>query len=442
MVKSIAKMNYDEDRTVPWKPLLLIFSAALVVRIAAMLVLQSWHFDSEWEFGYELGRLGRALASGNGFILYEGQPPSATFPPVYPLIMAAFFWIFGISSQASAVGILVFQSFCAGVAAVLLFIIGMRLWGAQQGLVAASIWAVYPSSIYFSLKLVWYCELAIMLVLIAVVIAVSARPPARFSRAACFGAISGVIILTDPSMAIYLAFLLLWMLRIQATKLPRLVGLLLAAGIALIVVVSPWAVHNWVFLGSPRIVKSNFGEALFLGNNPIATGANTADERAQAYKGLDREELNYYGNQPELVRDRYFMLKAFEWMEANPLRFAQFTANRISYFWGINPSVGPRSAIRLVYFAPLLVLSLIGLWICIRRGWHAMPVWLFILMHPIPFYISHVGAGRYSYSVEPFVLLLASVPLAIWLGRIWQPGSVSQRLRHIHKSYSVGRGSA
>jgi hypothetical protein len=34
------------------------------------------------------------------------------------------------------------------------------------------------------------------------------------------------------------------------------------------------------------------------------------------------------------------------------------------------------------------------------------------LIYPLPYYLTHVARGRYSYPVEPFVVLLAAVPLA------------------------------
>ena len=99
------------------KSLILIFAIALVVRIALMLILQSWEFPTDKAFGYEMGLLGRGLASGKGFVLRDLNSPSAAFPPVYPLVVGGVFSIFGIYSKAAAMVLLLFQSVCSAVSA-------------------------------------------------------------------------------------------------------------------------------------------------------------------------------------------------------------------------------------------------------------------------------------------------------------------------------------
>jgi 4-amino-4-deoxy-L-arabinose transferase-like glycosyltransferase len=417
------KLFGENGQSLSWKPLSVVFLSALLVRVAVMLVLQSWEFKSNWEFGWELAELGQSLVKGNGFtrIRSDGQLSMAAFPPVYPIILAVFFSIFGTYSRAAAVGVFMFQSVCAGVIAVLLAVIGTRLWNAKIGVIAALIWAIYPTSIFYSVIHVWYCELAAMLLFLAVAIAVAAQSPPSLSRAALFGTLSGVIILTDPTLSIYLAMLLLWMLIRQGAKLPGLVVLLLTGGLAVGAVLSPWAIHNWLVLGSPRIVKSNFGEALYLGNNPVAEAGSPKAERLEAYTTLDEKELNYYRNQSELVADRYFMGKALEWIQDHPFRFAQLTAKRIYYFWLPSPGLGRKSWLRFAYFGPLLALALYGLWIGGRHFWQLTPIWLFMLIYPLPYYLTHVAAGRYSYPVEPFVVLLAAIPIGFLFQRVVFP---------------------
>lgn len=50
---------------------------ALVVRLIAMLCLRTYQFPSDWEMGYEMGRLAQSLASGWGFSMV--RPLAACF---------------------------------------------------------------------------------------------------------------------------------------------------------------------------------------------------------------------------------------------------------------------------------------------------------------------------------------------------------------------------
>jgi 4-amino-4-deoxy-L-arabinose transferase-like glycosyltransferase len=389
-----------------WKMLLLIVVAALVVRIVCLLALQSWEFNREWVYGHEMGRIGKWLALGKGFMLEE-DTPTAKFTPAYPFVVAGFFLLFGVYSKAAAIGLFLFQSLCAGVSAVCLVILGNRFFGRTAGLMAGCMWVIYPTSIFYSVVHIWYCEFAVMLLLLTMVVAVMAERPPTLWHIAGLGGLSGLIMLTDSTMNLYLPLLLLWTLVVGRVGLPKLtiagVVWVVAAGI----VVSPWIVRNGLLIGSPRLMKSNAGEALFYGNNPFSSGTNDRTEMAQAEAALDQQELQYYQSQSELIYHQYLRGKALEWIREHPANFVWLTIRRVGYFWGGIPRLGAKTWLRRAYYVPLIILALYGLWRSRHRWWHLAPVWLFLLVYPLPYYLMHVARGRYLYPVEPLVVLLA-----------------------------------
>jgi len=90
---------------------LLIAALTVLVRVAYMMVFESWEFKHEWAFGHEMGRMGQWLAEGKGFTL-DGTSPTAKFPPVYPLVVGGIFNVFGAYTKAAAVALFLFQSVC------------------------------------------------------------------------------------------------------------------------------------------------------------------------------------------------------------------------------------------------------------------------------------------------------------------------------------------
>src|SRR5215472_6599283 len=60
--------------------------------------------DNNFSFGFEMGRIGRAIATSHGFAdPFEGHTgPTAWEPPVYPYLIGGVFKILGIYSDASA----------------------------------------------------------------------------------------------------------------------------------------------------------------------------------------------------------------------------------------------------------------------------------------------------------------------------------------------------
>jgi hypothetical protein len=406
--------------------LLLIFAAAFIVRIVCMLFLRSWNFSSHsnfishWMFGEELGVIGQALMDGRGFTL--NNLPTAEFPPVYPFLIGGLFYVFGAYSTTTAVILFLFQSTCAAVTAICLTVIGSHLFNKKVGIIAGLAWAFYPSSLYFSVKIIWYSELELMLIFLIIAIATSQKSKSFFPKVAFLGGLSGLLILTDSAMMIYTALLLFWMLVLWKVGPKKLIGLAIIWGLGVGVVLMPWAIRNWMVLGAPEVLKSSFGVNLCLGNNPYSSGGTIDEERKLALAALNQDEYDYYKAQPERVFFGYLQDKAVEWIRMHPKRFVELTVIRFWQFWGKFPSGGPdtwqsRSWLHLVWYTPCAVLALFGLWYAFRRRLQTTPIWLFLLVYPLPYYVTHVQHYRYRYPVEPFLVLLAAISLSIWFER-------------------------
>src|ERR1700733_4990702 len=99
----------------PWR----IFWVALVVRVLYMTLAHTYRIrvaDDHFQYGWEAARIARALVQGSGyadpfsnsFIAHTG--PTAWLPPLYPLLIAAVFKVFGVYTLASAWGLLAINS--------------------------------------------------------------------------------------------------------------------------------------------------------------------------------------------------------------------------------------------------------------------------------------------------------------------------------------------
>jgi 4-amino-4-deoxy-L-arabinose transferase-like glycosyltransferase len=381
-----------------------------------MLILQSWEFKHEWAYGYELTKIGSWLAKGHGFTM-DGTEPTLKFPPVYPGLLSGVFAVFGSYSQASAIVIFLLQSLFAVGTAICLVMVGSRLFNRKVGLVAGFLWALYPSSIYYSSSSIWYCELGSLLTFLVLAIGVMPQSSLSLRRVACIGALSGLVILTDSTVSLYLAILMLWLLIFHRTRPTRIVLSLMVWVIAISAVTSPWILRNFYATGSPRLSKSNLGLELFVGNNSFSSGENDRGEAAKAFAALDQTELEFYRNQPEDALFQYLKGKALEWIKSHPVAFVKLTALRVWIFWTRTTKLGLKSWAHFAYFGPFTVLALCGLWYSRHRLWPLAPLWLFLLIYPVPYYLTHVSRTRYRYPVEPFVVLLAALTLTIWFTR-------------------------
>src|ERR1039457_5685633 len=88
--------------------------AMVVTALALRLVVMGFVYTSQldpaqdhWAFGCEMGRVARSIVTGQGFSSPYTQPtgPTALLPPMYPLLLAGVFKLFGVYSVASAIAI-------------------------------------------------------------------------------------------------------------------------------------------------------------------------------------------------------------------------------------------------------------------------------------------------------------------------------------------------
>ena len=98
--------------------ILFIVLIAFLLRLAVITVGHTYRITprrDHFQFGWEMGRLARSIAEGQGFSSPTDLPtgPSAWAPPLYPYILAGVFKLFGVYSALSAWVILAFNSIFA-----------------------------------------------------------------------------------------------------------------------------------------------------------------------------------------------------------------------------------------------------------------------------------------------------------------------------------------
>ena len=111
---------------------LVLFS--FVLQVAMIGVFRQYRTRPEEDrfgFGWEMGRVARSIALGQGFSNpYGGNTgPTAWEPPLYPYLMAGVFKIFGIYTYASAWVLLTINSLFAALTTIPLFLIARKTFG-------------------------------------------------------------------------------------------------------------------------------------------------------------------------------------------------------------------------------------------------------------------------------------------------------------------------
>src|SRR5271167_3180097 len=125
-------------RSVFWMVLL-----SFILQLVAIGVFRQYHTrpgEDNFGFGFEMGRVGRSVALGQGFSNpYGGNTgPTAWEPPLYPYLIGGVFKFFGIYTYASAWVLLSINSLLASITTLPVYLIAHRTFGERIALWSAA----------------------------------------------------------------------------------------------------------------------------------------------------------------------------------------------------------------------------------------------------------------------------------------------------------------
>lgn len=384
---------------------------AFAVQVAAIGILHQYRIraaDNYFGFGWEMGCVGRALASGRGFSdpYCAGTGPTAWEPPLYPYLIGGVFKLFGIYSVASAWVLLTLNSLFASLTAIPIYLIARKVLGEKVARWSAWTWALLPYTWYWSIHWVWDTTLTPLVLGLIFLVSLELEDWEASWGWILLGVLWGLGGLLNPSLLSFLPFCGFW-IWYRRSKL----GLRAFGGVALSAVVfffclSPWLVRNYRTFGRFVFIRDDFGEQLRLGNGPNADGILMA----HLQPNLNAPERSRFVQMGELAYSGERKREAFEFIRDNPGRFAVISFKRFVYYWAGVPKQGDPTAVRVGRNFVFLASSVLALWGLIRALREKKPgAWLFawlVLSYPTVYYFVYAHA-RYRHPIEPELVILA-----------------------------------
>src|SRR5580692_2875114 len=364
----------DESARRRWHhSILFIVLVAFLLRLAVITIGHTYRITprrDHFQYGWEMGRLARSIATGQGFSSPTDLPTgaSAWAPPLYPYVLAGVFKLFGVYSALSAWVILAFNSVFAALTCFTLYRIGERIFGITVARATAWTWAVFPYLIYWPVRVVWETSLTAFLLSLALLLTLRmADEPRRLRMWILFGLLWGVIALTNTAVVSMMPFCLLWLLYRLPRHPQQLVGAVLCVLTAALVV-SPWLVRNYNVFGKFIFVRDNLPLEMYEANNDQSEGLWTRNEHPGNNPDAMRrfQELGELGFMDEKQRE------VRQFIREHPGRFVLFTAERAVYFWIAPPQAAIVAGYDLMIsrhtnFFLGAAFAFTGLWLTIRN---------------------------------------------------------------------------
>jgi len=400
----------------PWP----VFWVAFLVRVLYLTLAHTFRirpYDGHFQFGWEMGRIASALATGQGFSNpFRGQTgPTAWVAPLFPLLLAGVFKIFGVFTLKSAWVILTIDSFFSALTTRPIWEIGARCFNLRVAKWSAWIWALYPAAMQYAVRWVWEMTLTTLLFSCVLVLALrmrdiggdsaSAQPASRSSkrRWAAFGLLWGLIGLSNPELLIFLPVCGLWVLGGVASWRRQLSAVVLAA-LVFACCLAPWAWRNWNVFGRFVPMRSNFGAELYLGNGPGSTGLLMEyDQPMQA-----PDQMRLYAKMGEIAYSKMRGEQAMTIIRRDPGHFVRDTMKRVFFFWASVPQPGQSLLVgygRDLNFVFTSLCGLLGLTLALHRRIPAAGLfgWAFVLL-PLVYYLVTTQA-RFRHPLEPLIAI-------------------------------------
>ncbi len=383
---------------------------ALAVRVLWIALAHTYRFrtnEANFGFGFETGRLAYSLANGHGFSSPFGGDTgaSAWTSPAYPWVLSLLFRMFGSYSRAAAFSALAFNSVFAALTSWTVYRTARRVFGETVAAWSGWIWALYPDTIFWSVKWVWETSLSAFLLSLLFMLTVEMEGDERPSSWLGYGLLWGIAALTNPAALSFLPFAGCWLVYQLHRRGKRFVMPAVLSAVVFWMTIMPWLVRNYEALGRPVFLRDNFGNELRMGNNPLAEGMyvsayHPSDNKLLYAKYKRMGEPAFCAEQGRLAR---------EWIAQHPGRFVVLSLRRVIYFWNGTPREFRIQWLAETKNTHFLLVSVAGIWgllLALKRRVHGVFLFASLLaFYPLVYYICF-PEPRYRHPIDPELLIL------------------------------------
>ncbi len=430
----------------PW----VIFAVAFALRVAVILVAHTYRIRTiggNFDFGFEAGRIARSLVTGHGYANpFNGMSgPTAWLTPLYPLLLAAAFKLFGVYTHSAAIAVLVADSAFSALVVPAVYEIAERCFDARgvarrQSTAAAPValwsawmWAVYPPALQYAVHWIWEMSLTVCLFSWALVVTLRLRgvgedkPAAGGEQGAeagarnrlllwfVLGVLWGLIALCNSSLLLCLPASMVWVVwpQLRAGGLRRwrvwrraMAGAMLTT-LAFAAVLAPWVARNERVMHAFILTRSNFGvelyESTLFANDGFPWGASLP-----MWPGAP--VFRQYERMGEVKFAQMRQRQAIANIRARPGQIARWTLDRFFFFWEGMPHAANgrpmQEYLREFSYSFLSACGLLGLALMLRQKLEGAGLFALVFaLVPLVYYFVTVQS-RFRHPIEPLIAIL------------------------------------
>ena len=365
------------------------------------------------------------LAQGRG---YSGISPDVNGPDGQPLVHPTAYRSPGTSALWAGLYlsfghrysvVLISQCVLDTLTILLIFAIGRKCFSDKVALMAAAIYAVWPTALMYSSQLgsePLYTFLFCGFILLSLQFA----ERASWARAVAAGILLGLAMLVRGNAVLMVALMIPWSVW-QFRRTPRLLVRGLAISVVALLMIVPWTIRNYRIFHGFVPFQTEGGDTLLGSYNRIVA----YDPFYYGYWIYPLPALSEYRQQltapnNEVIRDRVETRLAMQWVRSHPEKWWYLVESKFRRSW--TPFLQPNAprlyrAAMLASWGPILVFFALGFFpIAINFLRTNHPGWILHLavFHFVFTALIFYGASRFRFPVEGLCILIACATLA-WI---------------------------
>lgn len=362
------------------------------------------------------------ILEGNGYREYPDGAQTLFRLPGYVMILVVIFYFFGKSLFVIKL-LNILLSLCTGYIIIRLY---QKVTGHSRGaFFAALVFLFHPGTILCETRAATEIVFTFFIALFVLTLyqAVRTERPFQCFISGCVLGLSALVRTTPILFPFFLYAILLFSRKSHRTikSITVNVGMML---FAMLLVLSPWAVRNYLVSGDLIFTTSQAGsvaqETLYKIKNlqtgkPYyelcleASGQRALWAQEQGFNFRGTFQLSFYSSKDEIAFNKYLSKRVREEYFEKPTLFIQSIFYNFWWFW-FQGRTATSTIMNTILTIPLLLLAGAGILMSFKYSLNIFPMTLFIIYYVLV-HVPLMGYGRFHFPLIPLLAVLVCVPL-------------------------------
>jgi 4-amino-4-deoxy-L-arabinose transferase-like glycosyltransferase len=392
----------------------------------------------------------------DGQFAYQAGQPTAIRPPAYPFFL---YFVYKVSGRMDFNIVRLCQVTISLLTVLLVYLLGKRMFDPQTGLLAAAIFACYPSFFFFTNFILTETLFTLLAVLFVFLLHASHKIPVRavaepggesqkpvnaltlkrqLVLLLAAGLVGGVAALTRSIFYPFLALCAGFLFLTRPQSLVHRLSIVLVFSLGITVVIGPWALRNYRLFHQFVPVGTMGGLNLYMGNyshTPLNRAWAAVDNQGNKAWYAGHEEV--LKNKNEAEKQKWAIGQARRYMTSHKLLTAKRVIIKAMNFWGLERAViapmqkghwpqlkniwciAPIAVAILSVFSFTILSSIFGLTCTFTIRRHDFVFIVLILVYFTAMHAIVFGHPRYHLPLMPF-LAIFSAWAVLNRSKIWE----------------------